>query len=242
MKIIIPMAGRGSRFEKAGYVNPKPLIDVNGKPMIARVIDNIGLKGDYIFLVLKEHLDKFNLGELLPQFCGENKAEIVCVDRVTEGAACTVLLAEKKIDLEEELLLANSDQLVEWSPLDFVQDMHGRNADAGIVTFTATEPKWSFARLAREGGVAEVAEKNPISDIATVGIYYYKHGRYFVDGAKEMIRKNIRVNNEFYVCPVFNEIITSGKKVYTYHIQKMMGLGTPEDLEKYLQDHAVNQP
>lgn len=234
MKIVIPMAGRGSRFEVAGYANPKPLIDVNGKPMIQRVIDNIGLDGEYVFLVLSDHLKRFNLENLLPQFCGKNKCSIVPVDQVTEGAACTVLLARDLIGADEELVLANSDQLVEWEPAQFVADMRAKNADGGILTFTATESKWSFARVVENDVVVEVAEKNPISNHATVGIYYYRCGRFFTEGADQMIQKNIRTNNEFYVCPVYNEIIQSGKIVYNYPITKMYGIGTPEDLEKYL--------
>lgn len=234
MKIVIPMAGRGSRFEVAGYANPKPLIDVEGKPMIQRVIDNIGLEGEYVFLVLAEHLKRFDLENLLPQFCGNNKCSVIPVNQVTEGAACTVLLARDLIDSDEELILANSDQLVEWDSQKFVTDMRAKNADGGILTFTATESKWSFARVDDQDVVLEVAEKNPISNHATVGIYYYRSGRFFTEGADQMIKKNIRTNNEFYVCPVYNEIIQSGKKVYNYPIQKMYGIGTPEDLEKYL--------
>jgi dTDP-glucose pyrophosphorylase len=234
MKVIIPMAGRGSRFEQAGFANPKPLIDVQGKPMIQRVIDNIDLPAEYIFLVLQEHLDRFNLAELLPSFT-KHPVRIVPVAQVTEGAACTVLLAREFIDNDEELLLANSDQLVDWDPPAFVDDMRSKNADGGILTFYATESKWSFAKVdPRTGLVLEVAEKNPISTNATVGIYYYKTGRSFVAGAEQMIGKNIRTNNEFYVCPIYNELIEAGLKVYNYPVSEMWGVGTPEDLAKYL--------
>lgn len=238
MKIVIPMAGRGSRFEKAGFTDPKPLIDVKGKPMIQRVIENIALPAEYIFLVLQEHLEKYELARLLPEFCGDNKCTIVPVDSVTEGAACTVLLAKDLINNNEELLLANSDQLVNcsrsWNPKEFLQTMRVLNADGGILTFEATESKWSFAKLDEIGRVTEVAEKKPISTHATVGIYYFKSGRLFVTGAEKMIEKNIRTNNEFYVCPVYNELIAMNKLILSHPVSKMCGIGTPEDLEIYL--------
>lgn len=238
MKIVIPMAGRGSRFERAGFTNPKPLIDVKGKPMIQRVIENIGVSGEYIFLALKEHVEKYELGRLLPEFCGDNKCTIVEVNSVTEGAACTVLLAKNLINNNEELLLANSDQLVicnrSWNQKEFLQTMHALNADGGILTFEATESKWSFAKLDEVGRVTEVAEKKPISNHATVGIYYFKSGKLFVTGAEKMIEKNIRTNNEFYVCPVYNELIAMNKLILSHPVSKMCGIGTPEDLELYL--------
>lgn len=234
INVVIPMAGRGSRFEQAGYSFPKPLIDVNNKPMIQVVVENIGMNANYIFLVLKEHYDKYSLKYLLPLICGYNSCQIVFVDKVTEGAACTVLLAKDYINNDDELLLANSDQWVNWDSNHFLQFMDKKSADGGIVTFHATHPKWSFAKVDENGLITEVAEKKPISNVATVGIYYCKNGKDFVAGAEQMIAKDIRTNGEFYVCPVFNELIGNGKKVYNYPVAEMMGLGTPEDLNKFL--------
>lgn len=235
VNVVIPMSGRGSRFEKAGFALPKPLIEVNGKPMIQVVVENLGVRGKYIFLVLKEHYEKYQLKYLLPLICGANPCEIVLVDQVTEGAACTVLLAEQLINDDQELLIANSDQHVVWDGEFFLRYMKNRVADGGIVTFLGTDPKWSFAQVEEGTGlITGVAEKNPISNHATVGIYYFNQGSRFVRGAQEMIAKNIRVNNEFYVCPVYNQLIAAGDKIYNYPIPKMSGLGTPEDLAKYL--------
>jgi len=145
------------------------------------------------------------------------------------------LLAEEYIDNDDELIMANSDQRVNWNQEHFMQYMHDKDADGGILTFHATHPKWSFAKVDESTNlVTEVAEKRPISNIATVGIYYFKSGRYFVQGARQMMDKNLRVNNEFYVCPVFNEIIEAGMSVYNYPIVEMKGLGTPEDLRTFL--------
>jgi len=153
---------------------------------------------------------------------------------VTEGAAITVLLAEKMINNDEELIIANSDQIVDWNSQHFLSFMRKKEADGGIVTFISTHPKWSFVKVNDKGIVTEVAEKRPISNIATVGIYYFKKGRYFVNSANKMIAKNLRVNNEFYVAPTYNELISEGKTVLYYPVAEMRGLGTPEDLQNFI--------
>ena len=235
LNILIPMAGAGSRFEQAGYTFPKPLIDVKGRPMIQVVTDNLNIKANFIYVVQKEHKKKYNLDTLLNLITPGCK--IVETEGVTEGAACTALLAKEFIDNNSPLFFANSDQFVEWDSNEFLYKMNETNADGGIVTFKATHPKWSFAKVNEEGLVTEVAEKNPISDLATVGYYYWKHGSDFVKYAEEMIDEDIRVNNEFYVCPVFNQAIKDSKKIRTYNIEKMWGLGTPEDLKYYLENY-----
>jgi beta-phosphoglucomutase-like phosphatase (HAD superfamily)/dTDP-glucose pyrophosphorylase len=236
MNVLIPMAGAGSRFAAAGYTFPKPLIDVNGKPMIQVVVDNLNVDAHFIFLVQKEHYEKYNLQSVLNLIAPG--CDIIQVDGLTEGAACTTLLAKDLINSDEPLLMANSDQFVEWNSNECLYAFTADTIDGGIITFTSTHPKWSFAKLGEDGLVTEVAEKNPISDLATVGIYYWKHGRDYVTYAEQMIHKNIRVNNEFYVCPVFNEAIADGKKIRTKNIERMWGLGTPEDLRHYLEHHA----
>ena len=235
MNVLIPMAGAGSRFQQAGYTFPKPLIDVNGKPMIQVVVDNLNIDATFVFVVQKEHREKYNLDTLLNLITPNCK--IVEVDGLTEGAACTTLLAKEFIDNDEPLIMANSDQFVEWDSNEFMYKMIEQKVDGGILSFTATHPKWSFAKIDEAGFVTEVAEKNPISDIATVGVYYWAKGSDYVKYAEQMIEKNVRVNNEFYVCPVFNEAIGDGKKIKTFNIEKMWGLGTPEDLKHYLENN-----
>lgn len=232
LNIIVPMAGAGSRFEKAGYSFPKPLIDVNGEPMIKRIVDNLNIEANYIFIVQQKHYDEFNLKYLL-NIIAPN-CSILTVKDVTEGAACTILLAKEFINNDNPLLLANSDQYIDWDSSDFMYTMENTSVDGCILTFESTHPKWSFVKLNKDNLVEEVAEKKPISNIATVGIYYWSKGKDFVRYAEQMIDKNIRVNNEFYVCPVYNEAIKDGKKIRTYHINTMWGLGTPEDLEKFI--------
>jgi HAD superfamily hydrolase (TIGR01509 family) len=235
LNVLIPMAGAGSRFQAAGYTFPKPLIEVKGKPMIQVVVENLNIDANFIYVVQKEHREKYNLDTLLNLITPGCK--IVETDGMTEGAACTALLAKEHIDVDAPLFFANSDQFVEWDSNEFLYKMNETNADGGIVSFKATHPKWSFAKVDENGLVTEVAEKNPISDIATVGYYYWKHGSDFVKYAEQMIEKDIRVNNEFYVCPVFNEAIADCKKIKTFDIPKMWGIGTPEDLDVFLNNY-----
>ncbi len=234
MNVLIPMAGAGSRFQQAGYTFPKPLIDVEGKPMIQVVVDNLNIDATFIYVVQKEHRAKYNLDTLLNLITPNCK--IVEVDGITEGAACTTLLAKEFINNDQPLVMANSDQFVEWDSNEFMYKMIEQKVDGGILTFKATHPKWSFAKVDEYGYVTEVAEKNPISDIATVGVYYWANGSDYVKYAEQMIAKNIRTNNEFYTCPTFNEAIADGKKIKTFNIDKMWGLGTPEDLKYYLEN------
>ena len=237
MNVLIPMAGRGSRFATQGYTFPKPLIDVKGKPMIQVVTENLNIKANYTFIVQKEHYEKYSLQHLLNLIAPN--CNIVQVDGITEGAACTTLLAKEFIDNDEPLLMANSDQFVEWDSNETLYAFSNGNCDGGIITFPATHPKWSYAKLGEDGYVSEVAEKKPISEHATVGIYWWAKGSDYVKYAEQMIEKDIRVNNEYYVCPVFNEAIGDGKKVRIKEIEKegMWGIGTPEDLNYFLEHY-----
>lgn len=235
LNVLIPMAGAGSRFEAAGYTFPKPLIDVHGKPMIQVVVENLGFEANYIFVVQSAHRKAYNLDSMLNLIAPG--CSVVEVDGVTEGAACTALAAKDYIDNDSPLFFANSDQFVEWDAAEFMYRMQESDADGGIVTFKATHPKWSYAKVDDNGFVTEVAEKNPISDNATVGYYYWKHGSDFVKYANQMIANDVRVNNEFYVCPVFNEAIADGKDIRIKEVNKMWGLGTPEDLAYFLSNH-----
>ena len=237
MKVLIPMAGAGSRFQQAGYTFPKPLIEVYGKPMIQVIVDNLNVDSEHIFIVQEKHYEEYHLQQTLETISPHCK--IVRVDKLTEGAACTTLLAEEYIDNDEPLLIANSDQFVDWDSNLFMYSMLGDQIDGGILTFKSAHPKWSYAKLNEEGFVSEVAEKKPISDIATVGIYFWKKGSDYVKYAKRMIDKDIRVNNEFYTAPVYNEAIADNKKIKIFNIDEdgMWGLGTPEDLDYFLKNH-----
>jgi NDP-sugar pyrophosphorylase family protein len=237
INIVIPMAGLGSRFAKAGFEKPKPFIDVMGKPMISRVLDNLYYPdARYILIGRKEHLEQEE--ELVAEISSKYNATFIAIDQLTEGTACTVLFSRALINTDEPLLIANSDQLVDCSIEDFINDCVDRKLDGSILTFTDLElnPKWSFAKTNEDGLVEEVQEKVVISEFATIGIYLFMKGKDFVDGTIDMLINNDRVNNEFYTCPVYNYLIKDGKRIGIYNIEfsQMHGLGTPEDLEKYV--------
>lgn len=231
INVVVPMAGMGKRFSDVGYTLPKFLIDVNGRPMIERVVNSLGIKANYIYIVQQEHYETYNLNRLLNYITPGCK--IVTVNGITDGAARTVLSCENLINNNSPIIIFNSDQIIEWDSFDFYYKMLTLNSDGGIATFKADSNKWSYAR-SEDGRVVEVAEKIKISDDATAGVYYWKHGSDFVKYAYKMIEKNIRINNEFYVAPVYNEAILDGKQIYPYEIIKMWGVGTPEDLGTYL--------
>ena len=232
LNILIPMAGAGDRFAKAGYTFPKPLIEINGMPMIEYVVRNLNIDANWIFIVQKKHYDKYSLKTLLNNI-SEN-CKIVISDKLTEGAACTSLLAKDLINNNQSLLIANSDQIIEWSSDRYMYFFQNSKADGGILTFDSSHPKWSYVKLNNLNMVEEVAEKNPISRNATCGIYFWKKGSDYVKYAERMINNNSRINNEFYICPVYNEAIKDKKKIIIKKVEKMQGIGTPEDLQKFL--------
>lgn len=237
MNVIIPMAGEGRRFEQAGFTRPKPLIPVmQHRPMIDVAVRSLGIaKARFVYVVQRAHREAYQLDTVLNLITPG--CTLVEVNGVTEGAACTLLAAKSVIDTTAPLFIANSDQYVEWQSLDFFYTMQELDADGGIVTFSATDPKWSFAAVdASTSRVTAVAEKTPISTQATVGYYYWKHGADFVRYAEQMIHKNLRVNNEFYVCPVYNEAIAEGRRIHAFSAAQMWDLGTPDDLA-YFQTH-----
>jgi dTDP-glucose pyrophosphorylase len=241
MKILIPMAGEGSRFLREGYTFPKPLIDVRGKPMIQSVVENLDFDCEYIFLVRKEHIKKYSgLLDTLDRITN-GRFKYVEVDGLTEGAACTALLAEEYINNDEGLLIANSDQIVDYERGNFITLKSLTNVDSMVFTFNAVHPKWSFVKINSRGFVTEVAEKKPISNIATCGIYWYRRGSDFVKYARQMVDKNIRVNNEFYIAPVYNELIQDGKTLIPFYVHKMWGIGTPEDLKYFLANNRTHK-
>lgn len=230
INIVIPMAGRGQRFTEAGYDKPKPLIDIVGVPMIKRVIDSLTLKHgkcNFIFIALQEHLDQ-GLQEYL-----QDLGTIIPLNHVTEGAACTTLFAMKQINTDLPLVIANCDQYLEWDFDDFINK--ASDHDGSVVVFNSTNPHHSYT-LVKKGLVVQVAEKVVISDKACAGIYYYASGRDYVYSVVQMIIKNIRTNNEFYIAPAYNEMIADCKRlnVYEVDVNKKHMLGTPYELKIFL--------
>lgn len=238
LNIVLPIAGRGSRFAEAGYALPKPLIPVHGHPMIELVVHNVkpARPHRFIFLALQEHIDKFGMEDELRRVAPG--CEILPVSAVTEGAACTVLLARDLINSDDALMIANADQWVDLDINVYLDTMDRELADGLIMTMWADHPKWSYVGFDVAGRIDRVVEKEVISNEATVGIYNYRRGADFVKAAEQMIRKNLRVNNEFYVAPAYNQMLQSGAKLVIHNVGRessgMYGLGIPSDLNWFL--------
>lgn len=229
LNILIPMAGRGSRFKTSGYTVPKPLIPIEDKPMIQHAVDTLGVKGNYIFICQKEHDLADQLKELY------KGCDVIEIDYTTEGAACTALLAKQYINNDSPLIITNCDQIMWWDDKSFSTFVENYPYDGFVVTYTSDTPKNSYIKLDREGFGTELAEKQVISSISLNGIHYWKYGRDFVNSAEDVINRDIRFNNEFYIAPTYNSLIEKGRKIGVYHIpnEQHNAVGTPEDLIKY---------
>lgn len=240
LNIVVPMAGRGSRFANAGYAEPKPLIPVHGMPMIRMVINNLRPKNysyRFTFITQKEHIERYNIESLLYEW-GGGGTRVIALNGMTEGAVCTVLQAKPIIDNDVPLIIANCDQYIDSSIDEYIDKMFSNNLDGNIMTMTAKDPKWSFVSLNDIGTVTRVVEKEVISNEATVGIYSFLRGKDFVRAAEDMIKMDLRVNGEFYVAPVYNQLIKENMVFGVHNIggegNGMYGLGIPLDLAKFL--------
>lgn len=241
INIVIPMAGKGKRYTDKGYNLPKPLIDVLGKPMIVRVIENLTPSEEhtFIFVVRQEHIEKYSIDKLLKKYAPN--CIIIPITNNTEGQASSVLLAKEYINNEEPLMIANCDQYVDIDINDYLQFLIDKKADGLIMTLTAINPEWSYVKLNENGLVCETVEKEVVSEHATVGIFNFRRGKDYVYAAEKMIKKDIRVNGEFYVAPVYNELLCKGATIYPYDIGSvgngMYGMGTPKELELLLEKY-----
>jgi NDP-sugar pyrophosphorylase family protein len=234
MNILIPMAGEGTRFPRDSYKIPKPLIEIQGNPMIQRAVESLNLPGKYHFVVRKDsYYDQVCslLHKILPD------PKIISVEETTQGPAASCLLFKDFINNEEELVVVNCDQIMWWDSELFLTTARHYKYDGVIVTYSTTTPKNSYARINRSGFVEEIKEKEVISDISLNGIHYWRKGKYFVQSAESMIEQNDRApNGEFYVGPSYNHMVRAGLKVGIHHIPNWQHnpVGVPEDLETYL--------
>lgn len=239
INVVIPMAGAGSRFTSAGYRNPKPFIDVLGKPMIQWVIENLttDIEQRFIFICQKEHQERFSFDTILEKLSPGSL--VIGIDGLTQGAAETVLFASNLINNNDPLVIANSDQYIEYEMDSFFEILNKKIFDGSILTMTSQDAKWSYIRYGNDQLVTEVREKEVISNEATVGIYGFSRGSDFVNAAQKMIKNDSRVNGEFYVAPVYNELISEGAAISFENLgsdkEQMNGLGTPEDLILFLE-------
>ena len=239
INIVLPLAGKGSRFSRAGYKLPKPLIEINGKPMIEVVVNNLRPARDhrFIFICQQSHIDEFGLDNILKEL--EPNSIIIPIDFYTDGQLSSALLAKPYIDNDFPLMTANTDQYIDFSIDDYLDTVEKDSLDGLIMTMKGDNPKWSYVRIDElTNNVVETAEKKVISNEATVGIYNFKRGSDFVKAAESLIDKDLRVNGEFYICPVYNELIARGLRVGYYNVGEerrgMYGLGIPADLEYFL--------
>jgi NDP-sugar pyrophosphorylase family protein len=234
IRIVVPMGGEGRQFAERGYTFPKPLVEIAGQPLVELVVRNLRPRQphEFVFICRAEHVQKFALGDVLRLIAPG--CQVVTMAKPTAGALCSVLLGLEHLQHDGELVIANADQWVDVPIDDFIARARGAGWDGGIMTFPNTHPRWSYARI-EDDRVVTVAEKQPISRHATVGIYYFKRGIDFVHAAERMLLKNASIGGEFYVAPVFNEFILDGRHVGHFPIDagQMHGLGTPEEVERF---------
>ena len=248
MNIVIPMAGAGSRFAKEGYTTPKPLIDILGKPMIQWALESLRFENfdiDVTLICQKKHIEQYDLDNKLTSVVNtvfpDGGINLLSVDGLTEGSACTVMTARDIIDNDEDLILADSDHHLKWSSSDFIGLIDRTQSDGAILNFISYLKKWSYCEVKDDGFIYRVEEKNPISPFANVGVYYFRRGSDFVESAQEMIDQDLRVNGEFYLAPVYNMAINKGKKIASYPIspQNMYEMGTPADMKNFIKRMTV---
>ncbi len=230
----MPMGGEGKKFTERGATFPKPLVEIEGKPMVEIVVNNVRPRENhrFVFICREEHLRRYALAEVLDLIAPGGHT--IPLRNPTAGALCSILLAAEYLEDDDEVLIVNADQYVDASIDEFLEAARRGSWDGYIMTFPSTHPKWSYAKVEGDEVVA-VAEKRPISRHATVGLYYFRRGRDFLAGAERMLAKNATVSGEFYVCPVYNELILMGKRISIHPIgrEQMHSLGTPEDVERF---------
>jgi len=243
LQIIVPLGGKAARFQERGYTFPKPLIEIGSRSMIEVVLENLSppRPHQYTFICRKEHLAQFYLGDMLRLLAPGSR--VIPLEQDTAGALCSVLLAVDQMDLDGEIMVANGDQFISGGLGQFYKACRKPGVDGCILTFGATHPRWSFVKTDESGFVTATAEKKPISKQATVGIYYFRRARDLVEGAEKMIVKGLTTSGQFFVCPVFNELILAGKKITTHHLPDgaMHSLGTPEDVDLFLKEFGAQQ-
>ena len=234
IRIVVPMGGEGRQFAERGYTFPKPLVEVAGQPLSELVVRNLtpSQPHEFVFICRAEHVQKYALGDVLRLVAPG--CQIVTMSQPTAGALCSVLLGLEHLQHDDELLIAKAEQWIDVPIDQCISTARASNWDGGLMTFPNTHPRWSYARIEGDQVVA-VAEKQPISRHATVGIYYFRRGTEFVQAAERMLLKNASLGGEFYVAPVFNEFILEGKRVGHFPIEtaQMHGLGTPEEVERF---------
>jgi CTP:molybdopterin cytidylyltransferase MocA len=237
VRLLVLMAGDSGAFEVAGHSYPKNLVEIDGLPLVQRVVENLGpvieRASRAIFLVQQDEDRRFHTGDVIRLLVPD--ADVIAVPAIEAGAACTALHAIARIGREEPLLVVNGDQILEADLAAIVEEFEADGLDAGVVTFDAVHPRWSYVRCDEDGLVVEAAEKRPISHMATAGAYWYRRGGDFVEAVMAMIRKDASVEGRFYVCPAFNELVLRGLRIGPRHIDRdrYPSLATPQGVATF---------
>lgn len=235
MNILILMAGNATDFGEKGYSYPKYLIEVQNKPIIQRIIESLETVGDNITCIIrKEDQDKYFFGNVLKII--SPKCKVIEVAGDTKGAVCTALFAIDAINTDEELLILNGDQLIKTDIAPAIEDFRNRKLDGGIVTMSAIHPKYSSVLLDENNFVIQTSEKRPISNIASTGCCYFKHGSDFVNSAFSVIEKDVNTQGMYYISSTFNEMILNQMKIGIFEISKKdyISFSTYQMYENYL--------
>lgn len=237
MNIVLLMAGSSEAFREAGYLYPKPLVEMAGKPILQHLVESLAplstLGGRLIVAVRHDENAKFHIAAVVKLL--SPAAEVLEIRGETGGAACSALLAVDWIDNGEPLIIINGDQLIEADVAQAVCEFREHSLDGGIIVFKDVHPRWSFVKCGPDGLVIEAAEKRPISNLATAGFYYFKSGKDFIRAAQSMILKGAAVNSLFYVCPAYNELILLNRRIGTHLIDKhqYISLASPHAVESF---------
>jgi dTDP-glucose pyrophosphorylase len=235
MRVLVPMAGPNELFKESGYAYPKNLIEIQGRPLIEHVYQNLNsiTAEKFIFIINKEEMTRFHLDNVLKLL--NPTCSVIAAESNTKGAACSALLAIEEINDDEPLLIANGDQIIFEDLQKIIAKFRNEGLDGGIVTFNSVHPRWSYIRVDENGLVIEAAEKRPISKLATAGLYYFKKGKDFIQAVMNMIRKDAHVNGNFYICPVYNELILRQFKIGHLEIprQNYFSLTDPQSVQVY---------
>lgn len=237
INLLIPLAGVSKYFDENGSVFPKPLVEINGKPMIQHTIESFesfqGTKR-FIFVIRSEHSQKFHLENSL-KLLTNNTCEVFIQRGDAKGAVCSCLLAVHEIETDDELIISNGDQRIDANFDEIIAEFRSKEADAGVLYFQSVHPQWSFVRFHEDRWISEASEKNPISRNAIAGFYYFRRGRDFVKAAKQMIKKDVMVNDLFFIAPTLNELVLSGMRIWGVPIdnQRYHSFYSREKIEQY---------
>lgn len=235
INIVVPLVGSSQFFDDIQYKYPKPLIEVAGRTMIELFLQNfqeVDKDIHYIFIVNESDCRKYHLDNIL-NILTCHRCDIVKIAAETKGAACSVLMAIEQINNNNSLIIANADQYIDVSICDVIDSFN--DSDAGVITFESIHPRWSYVKLDKKNKIIETAEKKPLSNMAIAGFYYFRSGTYFIEAAMNMIKKDATVEGQFYISPVFNELVLKNKKLDIYHIksEKYHTFYSPQKIKEY---------